>query len=403
MNTLTCTLVLAALGLALGATGCAAAARPQPQPLPGVDDLPDVDQLPDPFRLGDGSRVRTLADWARRRDEMKAMILYYEYGHLPPAPGNIRATVASTTPILDGAATEQRLTLAMGPDHKVSFHVNLITPAGKGPWPVIVRNDGDLGQVPIVAEVVGRGYMVAEYNRCDLAPDKAGAVGPAQAAYPDYDWATLAVWAWGGLRVIDYLETLPVVDKARIIATGHSRGGKTALLQGALDERIALTVPNGSGCGGAGCYRVKQGESLAEITDPKRFGYWFSPRFRQFADRETRLPFDQHFLKALVAPRALLSTDAIGDAWANPLGTQQTFVAARVVFEWLGAGAKCGASVREGGHDQNAEDWAALLDFADLVLRDKAPAGGRRFDQLRFPDAAPLFTWKAPPPPDGGK
>lgn len=404
MNTVSCAMVLCVLALGLVAAGCAGGPKgPRAAPLPGVAELPDVDELPDPFRMNDGSRVKTPADWAKRRDEMRAMILYYEYGHMPPAPKTIQATVASTKTILDGAATEKRLTLAMGPGLKVVFRVNLVTPAGQGPFPVIVRNDGELGQVPVLAEVVRRGYMVAEYNRCDLDPDANNVVGPAQAAYPDYDWATLAVWAWGGLRVIDYLETLPMVDGTRIVVTGHSRGGKTALLQGAMDERIALTVPNGSGCGGAGCYRVKQGESLEQITNPQRFSYWFHPRFRDFADKETRLPFDQHFLKALVAPRALLSTDAIGDAWANPLGTQQTFTAAKPVFEWLGAGAKNGAHVREGGHDQNAEDWAALLDFADLVLFGKPPAGGRKFDQLRFPDARPLYSWTAPPAPKAGK
>lgn len=56
------------------------------------------------------------------------------------------------------------------------------------------------------------------------------------------------------MRVIDYLVTLPEIDHEKIIVTGHSRGGKTALLTGALDERVAITVPNASG-GRAQCWR----------------------------------------------------------------------------------------------------------------------------------------------------
>ena len=41
-------------------------------------------------------------------------------------------------------------------------------------------------------------------------------------------------------------------DTDKIIATGHSRGGKVALCAAIYDERIALGAPNGSGCGGAG-------------------------------------------------------------------------------------------------------------------------------------------------------
>jgi hypothetical protein len=364
--------------------------------LPGVEELPVITELPDPFQMNDGSRVATKADWAKRREEIKRMILYYEYGHMPPAPGNVKAEELSSESVYEGAATERRILLSMGPDRKVKVNVSMIVPKGKGPFPVILKNDEALGRVPIAEEIIKRGYIVAEYARTDLDPDQNNAVGCAQEAYPEYDWGTLAVWAWGGMRVIDYLMTLEIVDKEKIAFTGHSRGGKTALLAGALDERITLVAPNGSGCGGAGCYRVQgeNSETLADITDPRRFGYWFHPRFKSFAGKETRLPFDQHFLKALVAPRALLSTDALGDLWANPLGTQQTYLAAQPVFDFLGAGDRNGLHFREGGHAQNEEDWRALVDFADKVFFGKDVK--RRFDILPFPEASKPFRWKAP-------
>lgn len=382
----------------LGMIACTSANLPGVVDMPTVDTLPDIKELPDPFLMNNGRRVKSRADWAKRREEIKAMILYYQYGHMPPAPKNITAKELSSETVYDGSATKKHILLSMGPGKKVEVNVGIIIPKGKGPFPVILKNDSRIFNVPIAEEVVKRGYIVADYARTDLDPDRKATVGPAQAAYPDYDWATLAVWAWGGMRVIDYLVTLDVVDKDKIVFTGHSRGGKTALLAGALDERIALVAPNGSGCGGAGCYRFEgeNAESLEQITNPRRFSYWFHPRFRDFADKETKIPFDQHFLKVLVAPRALISVDALGDLWANPYGTQQSHRGAQPVFDFLGAGDKLGIYFRTGGHAQSKDDWRTLVDFTDKIFFGKTPASGKRFDQLPFPDAPKPFSWSAP-------
>ena len=341
--------------------------------LPAIDQLPVIEDLPDPLLMKDGKRVTNPDEWAERREEIKAMMLYYQYGHMPPAPDNLTVDEVSTKPIHNNTATEKILLFSMGPEKKITFNARLVVPKGDGPFPVLLQNTKALNNIPIEEEVVRRGYMAAEYLRTDLDPDENNNVGKAQSAYPEYDWATLAVWAWGGMRVVDYLMTLDCVDKEKIAFTGHSRGGKTALLGGALDERITLVNPNGSGCGGAGCYRIQgeRSETLAQITDPERFCYWFHPRFRQFAGKETQLPFDQHFLKAMVAPRALLCTDAFGDRWANPPGTQATTVAAQPVFDLLGVGDKNGLHYREGKHAHSAEDWSALMDFADKVFFGK--------------------------------
>ncbi len=382
----------------LGMIACTSTNLDAASQMPTVDELPDIRKLPDPFLMNNGKRVKSKADWIKRRREIKAMMLYYQYGHMPPAPKNVTAKVFSSESVYDGTATKKHLLLSMGPGRKIKVNVGIIIPKGKGPFPVILKNDSGIFKVPVAEEIVKRGYIVADYNRTDLDPDRKATVGPAQTAYTDYDWATLAVWAWGGMRVIDYLLTLDVVDKKRIAFTGHSRGGKTALLAGAFDERIALVAPNGSGCGGAGCYRYEgeNAESLEQITNPRRFSYWFHPRFREFADKETKLPFDQHFLKALVAPRALISVDALGDLWANPYGAQQSHRGAKPVFDFLGAGDKLGIYYRKGGHSQSKDDWRTLVDFADKIFFGKEPASGKRFDKLPFKNAPKPFSWSAP-------
>ena len=376
------------------------------------DELPSVKELPNPFVRQDGSMVDKPADWPARREEIKELVLTYEYGHLPP-PAPVSATEATWKPTgraqeaeaeraansvpLPPGAMEKHLLLKTGPDGKVSIPLILTIPGGKGPFPAIIRGDLCWGRVDprIAAEVAGRGYVLAEFDRTAVVPDKKGPrEGGLYALYPDHDFAALAAWAWGYHRVADYLLTRDDVQKDKLAVTGHSRGGKTALLAGATDERIALTNPNNSGCGGAGCYRYQadKSEDIAAIT--KNFPYWFQADFTQFIGKVDRLPIDQHSVKALVAPRALLSTEALGDLWANPEGTQQSHLAAKEVYDFLGAPDKIGVVFREGEHEHNLADWQVLLDFADWHLLGKRPA--RRFDELKFPADKKAYTWAAP-------
>ena len=228
------------------------------------------------------------------------------------------------------------------------------------------------------------------YDPTYLDPDRPGARGPAQAAYPGYDWGTLAVWAWGAMRVADYLLTRPDVDPGKMVVVGHSRSGKTALLAGAMDERFALVAPAGSGCGGAAAHRVKhhRAESLTQLT--KNFPHWFLPRLRAFAGEEPHLPFDQHFVLALVAPRALVSLDALNDAWANLPGTARAHLAARQVYEFLGAPKKIGLHFRQGNHEISRADWLTLADFSDQVLLGRS--GGRDWHRVPF-EVKPAHGW----------
>ncbi len=359
-----------------------------------LDQLPRIKSLPDPFLLPDGQRITSPDQWPSQRRHLQDLILAYEYGN-PPAPCAVKAEETGSK-TLDNGATEKQMLLHVGPEGQIAVHLVLTIPKTSGPHPVIVKGDLCWGRVKedIVSEIIRRGYILAEFDRTDFAPDKNNAPGGVRPLYPDADWGTIAAWAWGFGRVNDYLLTRDDVDASKLINTGHSRGGKAALLAGALDTRVALTAPNGSGCGGAGCYRdqAPKSEDIAAIL--KNFPYWFKSDFHQFIGHIDRLPIDQHELRALVAPRALLTTDSVDDLWANPPGTEQTYLAARQVFEFLGAGNKIGIHYRHGKHDQNEEDFAALLDFADHVLLGKSVM--TQFDRLPYPTWPLARNWDAP-------
>ncbi len=381
--------VALALGMLGVVPGVRAQTARQSKELPGLDKLPVIRGLPDPLVMNDGRKVTTRSAWFQRRREITDMLLYYEYGHLAPAPPAITSTVQSTKQLEGTGATEKTVLLSLDPDSRLTFRMIMTIPPGKGPFPAIVKGDLCWGRVSpkVIDEAVKRGYIIAEFDRTELAPDSNDRTKGVYTLYPDYDWTVLGAWAWGYQRAVDFLSSLNYVIKSRVAITGHSRGGKAALLAGALDVRIALTVPNGSGCGGAGSYRVlgEKCEDLAAITN--RFPYWFQPRLKEFVGHVDQMPFDQHFLRALVAPRPQLSTEALGDLWANPSGTQASYLAARKVYEFLGAGGRIGIHYREGKHEQNETDWQALLDFADQQFFKKKVE--TKFDSLPFPEALP--------------
>ena len=275
-----------------------------PRSFPPLDHLPEVAELPTPFVFLDGTPVKTPQDWERRREEMIAMVLHYQFGHAPPlpSPDAIDAEILSETDALGGKAVKRSVRLRFGPGQAVSLSLGIHVPRGReGPFPVIVHNSPDTFGVEdaIVTDLVRRGYMLVSYQRTDLHPDwgkdpeakKKRDRGEARRAYPDFDWGCLRVWAWGGSVTLNWLSTLPEVDMTRVVATGHSRGGQTAALMGMTDERVTLVAPNAGGSITTGCHRVGRTRSIKAKMAHLHSGYWYHPNLIPFGDKETFLPF----------------------------------------------------------------------------------------------------------------
>ncbi len=380
--------------LACPEQGGAVPAFPEPA------QCPELDGLPNPFVHCDGRPVPNPEAWPERRAELREMLLHYAYGHPPAMPVTVQALDVQERMRRGGEEREVTFSLeTQGGAAPFRMQCGIVFPANGGPkFPVILAID-PVWQPHVeetARQVTGRGYAFAGFVYHDVDDDNADRGNGVYPAFPGNDWATLAAWAWAASRLTDYLTTRDDVDAARIAVTGHSRCGKAALLAGALDERFTLTAPHASGAGGAGSFRIqpKGVETLELITAPDRFHYWFHPNLRGFSGMENRLPFDQHFLKALVAPRALLSMEAFGDKWANPSGSWQTHLAAREVFRFLDAEGRIMAWYRPGGHDLTPEDWTALLDAADHVFKGRALPNALRKNP--FPAEKASFPWRAP-------
>jgi hypothetical protein len=404
--------------LAHGPTRAADAAFPE------VSKMPPRPELPDPLVLFNGERVTTQKQWRElRRPELKALFEHYMYGVAPPAPEKVVGRVERADPrALGGRATLKEITVSFGPPAVPAIHLLLVLPNDRrGPAPVFVGMNfcgnhavvkdpavrlptawmyphlpgvkdnrateaGRGTQVDVWAldDVIARGYAVATFYSGDIDPDRPDVregVQPHYRARGAYDWGTIAAWAWGVRRAVDYLRTDRDLDRDRIAVVGHSRLGKTALLAAAFDERIALAIPHQAGCGGTAPSRGKVGESVKQINEA--FPHWFNATFKEFNDRPDRLPFDQNCLVALVAPRPVLLTNAVEDTWANPEGQFEVLRAADPVYRLLGTeglqarqmpppgrleGGRLGYYIRPGKHSMGRTDWKVFLDYADKHL-----------------------------------
>ena len=376
----------------------------EPYDFKPVQELKRHVGLQDPFMKPDGKKVETKAEWEVQRQYIKAMLAFYQYGQMPPVPKDVIVKETLSEDLYDGKATRKLYTLTLNRNGKtMDLHFGLIKPEGSGPFPVVIKNDRAINSLPdeINLEAIKRGYIMCQYVRTDLGSDIAGKIDENRnngvfLLYPEYSWGTIAAWAWGYKLIIDYFETVDFIDSEKIVVTGHSRGGKTAFCGGIFDKRIALTVPNSSGLGGTASHRYfelgmdDQTIGHASIHNP----HWWTSAYLKLAGFETRIPFDAHFGKAVIAPRGFMNTHALQDYWANPFGTYLTHEAAKKVYRWLGVENNIALHWRTGGHAQGIIDWLALLDFADKYFYNKEVES--RFDIIAYPTVKVPVNWDVP-------
>lgn len=390
--------------------------------------------VPDPLVCSDGSRVTDVETWqSRRRPEILKAFRDLMYGHTPEFPIELRAkTLATRNDAVDGLATRTVIELSFFDDADApKIQLMLYVPnAAKEPVPAFLgpsfygnasveadstiplphcwlRSSESLGIVNNRATEatrgksasrwplelpLKRGYAVATFCYCDVEPDhidgwKDGIRGYAlkragRTARAADEWGALGAWAWGLSRALDYLETVPTVDARRVVVFGHSRLGKTALWATAQDERFAIAISNNSGEGGASLARRNFGENIAYSMAHASWRY--CERFRDYIDRADALPFDQHMLLGLIAPRPVYVASATEDGLADPRGEFVSAMHAESIYRLFGlrgvnttewpspdhpVGETLGYHLRTGRHDVTAYDWERYLEFADRHLR----------------------------------
>ena len=382
--------------------------------------------LPDPLVMEDGTAVTSPEQWYKaRRPELLRLFSEQMFGKAPEKVPYIAFEMVESGEALGGMAVRKQVNIYLSKDRKKCLHLLVYLPAKHdGPVPVFLginfKGNWTVNEDPAILmpdkETLSRYVIVSSYNRGDAASrwplELVISNGYGVATFfrgdtdPDYDdgwlngiaslgfkdgqkwpepdqWGTIAQWAWSLSRAMDYIETDPDLDASRVAVLGHSRLGKTALWAGATDERFAIVISNCSGAGGAALSRRERGEILQDLN--RHFPHWYCQNFHAYSGRESALPFDQHELLALVAPRPLYVASATKDRWADPKGEFLSAWEASKVYEFLGAKGlptniwpeaehplqegDVAYHIRTGKHDITAYDWENYIRFADKYFK----------------------------------
>lgn len=331
---------------------------------PEFDRMPSIPFLPDPLVIDEGGKnipVKTMAQWKEQRERMRKQLEYYITGTFPPAPDNLKAEILSER--TEGQTTIRIVELSFGPGLQAKLTVELMIPPGKGPFPVFL-SQWNHREWALVA--IRRGYIGCVYAGADLKDDteKYSEIWAGQ-----YDFTRLARRAYGASRAIDYLYTLPFVDKEKIGLTGHSRNGDLSYIAAAFDERITAVIPSsGTGMDIPWRYSAKRHDAEDLVTLSCGQPSWFHPRLRFFVGREHKLPVDNNYFMALIAPRGLMMSTSLNETHGNPWGSEQAYFSAQKVYKFLNADDKLAIRIRDGLHGTCARDMEDYVDFFDYVF-----------------------------------
>jgi hypothetical protein len=341
--------VAAGNGAEDGGAGC-------PVSLPG--SLTANSLLPDPFTRLDGTRIASVSDWTCRREEILQLAEKYIYGTKPPKPASVTGTVSSTN-----------ITVNVSNNGKsASFSAGVQLPSvGSGPFPAVIVYGGTGVDT---STILSSGAAIINYN-----PYNVGAEGTARdqdtgAFYtlygPSNSTGLLMAWAWGVSRIIDVIEqsggNILRADDTGV--TGCSRFGKGALVAGAFDQRIPLTMPVESGTDGVPIFRGVPGESGAQPLG-EAYGEqpWVGDAFNSFTSNPNTLPVDTHEIVGMVAPRGLFVMENPHVDWLAARSGSVAALGGAEVYKALGAGQNISywSDVQDGTHCAVRPEWQAPL------------------------------------------
>lgn len=383
------------------------ATTPQPTQMSyPTEPIVNQGELPDLFALPSGARLTRPEQWPAQASAWRERVIGLMFGGMPPQPSRIEFETICHN-VVRRLPSKPRFysyrVHCIGGAKPHSFLVRILFPNRPGAFPAIVNGDACWWYVSdaVAEQVIGAGCALVLFDRTEMAedlgyegvPDKLKRAGGLYDVYPGQTFGAVAAWAWGYHRCIDLLHQLPFIDSRHIAVTGHSRGGKTALVAGATDGRIALVNDNASCAAGSAVSRYvgAAGETLGIVNV---FPSWFGPEIRSYVGREHELPFDQHCLLAAIAPRPLLITYALDDRWSNPEGMVQSAWAAGEAYRFLGAGDRLAFHLRPGGHQHSLDDWRVLLDFIGWQWQQKTPAAS--YNRHPYSHLKRAFSWAAP-------
>ncbi len=118
------------------------------------------------------------------------------------------------------------------------------------------------------------------------------------------------------------------------------------------------------------------------------FSTWLSPKYNDLvaSGGGKDLPFDQHQLISLIAPRAVLLGHGRRDSWSDPHGAFRAAQGATPAYRLYGSEGLTAKKLNEfdpdadisfwmrgGTHGETKKDWSAFFEFLDAHFDTDAP------------------------------
>lgn len=267
--------------------------------------------------------VRTLPDWQARREtsrrQLRAML------GLDPLPERTPLRAIITGNVERPAYRIEKIVFESVPDLFVT--ANLYLPRGpSGPVPCIVYLNGHWPTLDGAKTGYQDRYLWYPANGFALLVVDPLGYGEIPGIHPGtnklnrWDWISMGytpagVEVWNAMRALDYLETRPEIDSARVGATGISGGGVMTQYWAALDERVAAAAPS--------CSTFTIGDQVAADRVLHQCDCTFVPNVH-------RLDFPE--VLALIAPRPLLVMGGRKDMLFPPAGFRAAFRKAKRIY-----------------------------------------------------------------------
>lgn len=352
-----------------------------------------------------GNEITSKEAWEKhRRDEIYYLFENFVYGVAPIGkPKNLKFSVIEIE--REEGILQKKVTISFD---NVEFGAEVFVPKNnQKPMPAFfLLAHQDYGEkfdfdkeldfeIIRITDIIKRGYAVVIMKTIGICPDLFQNKLNSEKLYCDgiftkidyyhrsNSWSIIGAWSWGASRVMDYIETDKDIDSGKVIITGHSRCGKTALWTAASDRRFAMAISNNSGCTGAAFTRGKTGEHLDYINPVT---HWFCENYTKYTNDEDMLPVDQHMLLALMAPRPLYVSSSSEDDWADPVAellsckmageAYQLYNLEGVIIPDTGVendtayqDGMIGYHKKTGEHSLTDFDWKCFMDFADKHIK----------------------------------
>jgi hypothetical protein len=228
--------------------------------------------LPDPLE-----GVATAKDWPARREVIRKLLAKEMFGRVPSHTARLEI-VPDPNPfsILDGKALVSQPAIKIAGTTWDLMIIRTAHPDGATPAFLAYNFEGNHTVIPDagvrlpsswqrktadhrahekdrgskasrwdVEAIIDAGYALVTLYCGDVDPDmndgfRDGVHAEFGVPKPD-EWGSIATWAWGLSKVLDYFDASHFIDAERVAVMGHSRLGKTSLWAGANDERPVQT------------------------------------------------------------------------------------------------------------------------------------------------------------------